>query len=71
VGIHYNSTGQDVSSYMKNPEVWSVKDGYLDLLTGPGLGIEVDEDMVRELSKSAVPWVSPGFIGPGGEVREW
>jgi galactonate dehydratase len=44
---------------------------YIDLLTGPGLGIEIDEEQVRRLSVDAVPWVSPGFIGPGGEVREW
>ncbi|KAJ0383685.1 hypothetical protein COL922a_009982 [Colletotrichum nupharicola] len=71
LGIHYNSTGQDLTSYTKNPEVWKVTDGYIDLLTGPGLGIEIDEDQVRQLSKDAKAWVSPGFIGPGGEIREW
>ncbi|KAF6827499.1 mandelate racemase muconate lactonizing enzyme family protein [Colletotrichum plurivorum] len=71
LGIHYNSTGQDLTSYTKNPEVWKVTDGYIDLLTGPGLGIEIDEDQVRELAKDAKAWVSPGFIGPGGEIREW
>ena len=45
--------------------------GYIDLMKGPGLGIEVDEEQVRRLSKGTKPWVSPGFIGPGGEVREW
>ncbi|KAK1675471.1 mandelate racemase/muconate lactonizing enzyme domain-containing protein [Colletotrichum godetiae] len=71
LGIHYNSTGQDLTSYTHNPEVWKVTDGYIDLLTGPGLGIEIDEAQVRELSKDAKAWVSPGFIGPGGEIREW
>jgi galactonate dehydratase len=71
LGIHYNAGSQDLTSYTKNPEVWNVKDGYIDLMKGPGLGIEVDEDMVRELSKDAKAWVSPGFIGPGGEIREW
>ncbi|KAI1873347.1 hypothetical protein JX265_004969 [Neoarthrinium moseri] len=71
LGIHYNSTGQDLTSYHKNPEVWKVTDGYIDILQGPGLGIEIDEDEVRRLSKDAKAWVSPGFIGPGGEIREW
>lgn len=71
LGIHYNAGSQDLTSYTKNPEVWTVKDGYIDMLTGPGLGIEVDEEQVRALSKSAKAWVSPGFIGPGGEIREW
>lgn len=71
LGIHYNSTGQDLTSYTKNPEVWNVTNGYIDLLTGPGLGIEIDEEQVRALSKDSKAWVSPGFIGPGGEIREW
>jgi galactonate dehydratase len=71
LGIHYNAGSQDLTSYTLNPEVWKVTDGYIDLLEGPGLGIEIDEAQVRELSKGAMAWVSPGFIGHGGEVREW
>ncbi|KAF2478204.1 uncharacterized protein BDR25DRAFT_330733 [Lindgomyces ingoldianus] len=65
LGIHYNVGGQDLTSYIHNPEVWVVKEGYIDLTKEPGLGIEVNEAMVRELSKGAKAWVSPGFIGPG------
>jgi galactonate dehydratase len=71
LGIHYNSGSQEITDYVKNPEVWNVKEGYIDLLTGPGLGIEIDEEQIRRLSVDAEAWVSPGFIGPGGEVREW
>jgi len=71
LGIHYNAGTEDLTSYTKNPEVWNVKDGYINVMTGPGLGIEVDEEWVRRASKEATPWVSPGFVGPGGEVREW
>ncbi|KAB5540249.1 enolase C-terminal domain-like protein [Coniochaeta sp. 2T2.1] len=71
LGIHYNNTGQDITSYIKNPGVWSVEEGYVTMLDGPGLGIEVDEEQVRALSMDAKPWVSPGFIGPHGEIREW
>lgn len=71
LGIHYNAGAQDLTSYTKDPGVWTVTDGYIHLLNGPGLGIEIDEAQVRRLSEGAEPWVSPGFIGPGGEVREW
>jgi len=71
VGIHYNAGSQDLDSYIRNPEVWRVREGYVDLMKGVGLGIEVDEEVVRRLSVGAKAWVSPGFIGPGGEVREW
>ncbi|ATY64668.1 galactonate dehydratase [Cordyceps militaris] len=71
LGIHYNVGGYDLLSYIKNPEIWTVENGFVDLMTGPGLGIEVDEERVIEASKNAEPWVSPGFTGPGGELREW
>ncbi|KAG9232508.1 mandelate racemase/muconate lactonizing protein-like protein [Amylocarpus encephaloides] len=71
LGIHYNVGGQDLTSYSHNPEVWKVDGGYIKLMRGPGLGIEVDEEQVRRFSEGAKAWVSPGFIGPGGEVREW
>lgn len=71
LGIHYNVGGQDLTSYTHNPEVWDVENGYIKLMTGPGLGIEVDEAEVRKFSADAKAWLCPGFIGPGGEVREW
>jgi galactonate dehydratase len=71
LGIHYNVGGVDLMSYVKDKDIWKVTDGYVSLMEGPGLGIEIDEDEVRRLSKGAKAWVSPGFIGPGGEVREW
>lgn len=71
LGIHYNVGGQDLTSYTLNPEVWKVTEGYIDLMNGPGLGIEVDEEQVRTLSKDSKAWVSPVFIGPGNELREW
>lgn len=71
IGIHYNTGGFDLLSYIKEPEIWNVTEGYVNLMKGPGLGIEIDEEKVREASEGAEPWVSPGFVGPGGELREW
>ncbi|KAI0482942.1 enolase C-terminal domain-like protein [Xylariaceae sp. FL0804] len=71
LGIHYNAGGPDLTSYTLNPEVWEVTDGTIDLMSGPGLGVDVDEAQVRELSRDAKAWVSPTFSGPGGELREW
>ncbi|KAK8050422.1 mandelate racemase/muconate lactonizing protein-like protein [Apiospora phragmitis] len=71
LGMHYNVGGQDLKSYTKNPEIWNVDRGYIELPVGPGLGVEVDEDQVRSLSKEAKVWVTPIFSGPDKELREW
>ncbi|MDR3508486.1 MAG: galactonate dehydratase [Caulobacteraceae bacterium] len=71
LGIHYNTAGHDLLNYITNPEVFDVKDGMVEALTGPGLGIEVNEVLVREISRDAPPWRNPVWRGPDGAVREW
>ncbi|KAK8153643.1 D-galactonate dehydratase [Phyllosticta citrichinensis] len=77
-GIHYNTESGDgsvdIHSYVADARVFDVKDGYVDALTGPGLGIEVDEARVREAAAQArevKPWGSGEFWGEDGGVREW
>ena len=43
LGIHYNK-GFDLLDFVKNKEVFQYKDGYVDLPSKPGLGLEMDED---------------------------
>ena len=57
LGIHYNVGN--------HPEVWKVEGGYINLMKGSGLGIEINEEQIRSHSEGAKPWMSPGFIGPG------
>lgn len=57
LGIHYNEGGEDLTSYVRNPEVWRVEEGYIKLMAGPGLGIEVDEEWVRRRAKESDAWV--------------
>ena len=73
LGIHYNveAGDKDIFNYITNPHVWKVSDGYLNGLTGVGLGIEVDEAEVREVAKDTKPWPWIGFQGPDGAIREW
>jgi len=73
LGIHYNQMlgDCDLKDYLKNPEVFNVKGGFVARPTGVGLGIEVDEVMVRKISKNCKAWRCLEFHGPGGEIREW
>jgi galactonate dehydratase len=54
--------------YLKTPFV--IQDGHLDLPAGPGLGIEVNEDYVREMAYSG-DWDSPRWFNDDGSFTEW
>jgi galactonate dehydratase len=72
--MHYNTGGFDLFTYMKNPEVFQVKGGAIDLLTGPGLGIELDEEKIIAEAEEAAKldaWSNPIFRGDDGVPREW
>ncbi|TXT15673.1 hypothetical protein VHUM_00176 [Vanrija humicola] len=72
--MHYNVGGFDLFTYMTNPEVFQVKEGAIDLLTAPGLGIELNEELIRKEAAEAEklePWQNPVFRGPDGTIREW
>jgi galactonate dehydratase len=73
LGIHYNvDAGEyDLHSYVKDSDLFTVRDGFIDAFTGPGLGIEINEGLVREVSRTSIPWRSGGFVGKDGGMREW
>ncbi|MGI6316148.1 MAG: galactonate dehydratase [Christensenellales bacterium] len=54
--------------YLK--KAFKIVDGYVEIPTGPGLGIEVDEDVVRERSCSGT-WDSPRFFLEDGTIADW
>jgi galactonate dehydratase len=54
--------------YIKNP--FKVRDGYVDLPTGPGLGIELDEAAMKD--KIGHDWRNPETYDPDdGSVVDW
>ena len=61
MGIHYNE-GADLLDYLKEPNVFAVKNGFLERPTGPGLGIEPDEERIREASRSGHNWKTPQWL---------
>ena len=55
--------------YLKTPFV--IKNGYIDLPTGAGLGIELNEDVVKE-RQYAGDWDTPLFFHPDdGALADW
>ncbi len=70
LGIHYNQ-GSDLLDYLKDPGVFAYEEGYVSILEGPGLGIEVDEEKVREAAKVGHDWKNPVWRNADGTVAEW
>jgi galactonate dehydratase len=50
---------------------FKVKDGYVELMTKPGLGIEVDEEAVAYVAANTKPWHAPDWTGKDGALAEW
>lgn len=71
LGIHYNQADADLLTYVRNPEVLAITQGSVAVLEGPGLGIEIDEEHVREAARTPHRWRSPAWRGRDGGLREW
>ncbi|RPD54910.1 enolase C-terminal domain-like protein [Lentinus tigrinus ALCF2SS1-7] len=71
--MHYNE-GADLLTYLVDPLVFEIKNGYVPALTGPGLGIEINEDLVREMAAKYADekaWRNAVWTGPDGALQEW
>lgn len=70
MGIHYNE-GADLLDYLADPTVFAMRDGYVEALQAPGLGIEIDEEKVRRMAETGHDWHNPVWRNPDGSVTEW
>ncbi len=70
LGIHYN-VGADLYSYCTDNAPLTAVDGYLPIPQGPGLGIVIDEDAVRESHKDRHRWRNPIWRQKDGSFAEW
>ena len=70
LGIHYNTTN-DLLDYLKDPSVFAYRDGYVAIPQGPGLGIEIDEEVVRRMARTGHRWRNPVWRHADGSFAEW
>ncbi|MBE9387825.1 galactonate dehydratase [Vagococcus salmoninarum] len=70
LGIHYNK-GFDLLDFVKNKEIFEYKDGYVAIPTKPGLGLEMDEDRIKEISQEGLIWTNPQWKHYDGTIAEW
>lgn len=70
LGIHYNKQN-DLLDYLADPQIFAYQDGYVAIPAGPGLGIEINEDYVRERAQEGHRWKNPVWRHKDGSVAEW
>lgn len=70
LGIHYNQGG-DLNDYLVAESRFRVQDSFLPIPDGPGLGIEVDEAVVRTRAAEGHAWRAPVWRHADGSIAEW
>jgi galactonate dehydratase len=70
LGIHYN-VANDLLDYIGDPSAFAYHDGFVTIPAGPGLGIDINEDLVVERARQGHRWRSPVWRHPDGSLAEW
>jgi galactonate dehydratase len=70
LGIHYNK-GNDLLDYITDKNVFFYQDGFVQIPSGAGLGININEEYVREKAKEGHNWKNPVWRHGDGSVAEW
>ena len=70
LGIHYNQ-GSDLMDCLADSSVFAYDNGYVNLLTQPGLGIQIDEAKVRQAAQIGHNWKNPIWRNFDGSISEW
>ena len=70
IGIHYNEH-HDPLDYIKNPEDFKFVDGYVAMPKKPGLGVEVNKELVVEENRNPHSWKNPVWRHADGSIAEW
>ncbi|KAK4981862.1 hypothetical protein LTR66_009654 [Elasticomyces elasticus] len=73
LGMHYNVEAgeEDLNTYLVDQTVFDIVEGFVKAPNGVGLGIELNEDAIRDMAKKTEPWQPKEFYGPDGAIREW
>ncbi len=73
LGIHYNeAAGVGLWDLVSNREAFAMDaDGMIALPTGPGLGLEIDEEAVRAAAEEGHRWRNPHWVLPDGSPTRW
>ncbi len=70
MGIHYNEFHGPLD-YIRNPETYVFTEGRVAIPQLPGLGVEVNKELVLEENRTPHAWKNPVWRHKDGSVAEW
>ncbi|RII41048.1 galactonate dehydratase [Galactobacter valiniphilus] len=70
LGIHYNKSN-DLLDYVTDASVFDYADGMVKIPSGPGLGVEINEEYVKERAAEGHRWRNPVWRHTDGSFAEW
>ncbi len=70
IGIHYN-VGKEVLDYALNREDFKFENGFVKMPSKPGIGVEVNKELVLEENREPHQWKNPVWRHADGSVAEW
>jgi len=70
IGIHYN-VGKSVLDYVINQDDFRFENGFVNLPRIPGLGVQVNKELVLEENKTPHNWKNPVWRHEDGSLAEW
>lgn len=74
MGIHYNKGG-DLMDYLNDASIYQYKEGYIDIVGRPGLGVDINEEYVKETADRFAAeggnWRNPIWRNEDGTAAEW
>jgi galactonate dehydratase len=71
IGIHYNAGTAELLDYVLDRSPFAFRDGAIQRWDAPGLGVQIDEDAVREADRRGHRWRPPVWRHDDGSIAEW
>lgn len=70
MGIHYNK-GRSVLDYVNNKEDFAFIDGSMKMPIIPGIGVDINKELVIKENKNQHHWKNPVWRHKDGSIAEW
>ena len=65
------SVGKSVLDYVYNQDDFAFHDGYVNFPVLPGIGVDVNKELVLEENKTPQHWKNPVWKHADGSIAEW